>query len=315
MTTGGRTLAGDRETVAWECVLEPEVGIGEAPVWSPDQRCLFWIDVFAGRLHRTDPDSGITRTWELQETIGSFVLVEGTSSAVVALQSGIHLLDLESGERQLLHAAPYDPSRFRFNDGRCDRQGRFWVGNNPLAGVSPRPVGASAFWCLEQSGLRLGVTGTTIANGIAFSPDGGTLYLADDESQSILAFDYDTTRGEASNRRVLASVPAGSVIDGAAVDTRGGYWVALPKNGLIARYTPEGELDRVIDAPTSFPTMVCFGGDDLRQMYVTTGRKDYDGVSPEPEPRAGGIFRCDVGEQGIPEPRLASDIIEKGSKR
>jgi sugar lactone lactonase YvrE len=294
------------EEPTWTCVLAAEAQLGEVPIWSVAEQQLYWIDVDGALLHRTDPTDGRTATWPTPETIGSYALVRDAAAAVVALQSGIFHLDLVSGRLEKMFDAPFDDRRFRFNDGRCDRRGRFWVGNMPLRTVAgPEPVGESAFWCVDGPELRLGVGGITVANGIAFAPGGDVLYLADRPSWSVLAFAYDEESGTAAERRTFARVPEGMVPDGAAVDEEGGYWIALFRAGLIARFLPDGTPDRTFRAPMSLPTMVCFGGPELRTLYVTTARRHLDTAGLEREPLAGGLFSCDAGVRGLAEPAFA----------
>jgi sugar lactone lactonase YvrE len=303
----GNLFGMEPERVRWDCVVRSQAGIGEVPVWSAEDERLYWIDVFEGKLNSSDIRAGTTTTWRVGETIGCYGLIDGAEAALVALHSGLYRLEFRTGDLGLLFPAPYDPSRFRFNDGRCDPRGRFWVGTAPLRlsqGDGPAPVGESAFWCVDGSRLRLGIDGMTIANGIAFNGDGDLLYLADEPSSSILAFSYDLERGIASRRRIFARFPAGISLDGAAVDTEDFYWIALPGAGLIARFGPDGSLNRLLRAPTVRPAMVCFGGPDLRILLVTTMRRGY-GTSPV-EPGAGAIFGAMVGARGRPEPRVVA---------
>jgi L-arabinonolactonase len=294
------------ETPDWECVLESKPGIGEVPIWSIEEDSIYWIDVYAGLLNRSDLKTRQTQTWSTPETIGSYALIEGEAAALVALQSGIYRLDFESGKIDKRFDAPYDPEKFRFNDGRCDRQGRFWVGNMPLRHrEGPFPVGESAFWWPDGAELRFGVGKMTIANGIAFSVSGDRLYLADAPTSSVVLFDYDNETGKATNRRTFATVPESMSLDGATVDTEDNYWIASPKNGCILKFTPDGAIDRIIKAPTLKPAMVCFGGPDLRSLYVTTMTRNYPSQEAlHSEPLAGGIFKLDVGAQGVPEPKV-----------
>jgi sugar lactone lactonase YvrE len=283
-------------------VLDARAEVGECPTWCPEERALYWIDIYGPALFRTDPESGATRRWDLPSPVGCFGLREGQQAAIVALADGVYELNLETGALTLLHGAPFDTAHYRFNDGRCDRQGRFWAGSTRWPD-SPRPFGTSAFWRCDAGGLTLGIDNTSIANGIAFSPDGRVMYVADRPNWQILAFDYDPATGTPSNRRRFATVPEGEVPDGAAVDAEGGYWIAMFRAGRILRFTPEGRLDRDLKAPTILPTMICFGGPDLATLYVTSSRRHLEDAQRTAEPLAGGIFRCDVGARGIAEPR------------
>ncbi len=294
------------EELPWECVLESKPTIGEVPVWSGEESSMYWIDVYAGLLNRTHVDSGETTTWSVSETIGCYGLIEGEAAALVALQSGIYRLDFGTGGLEKKFDPPYDASRFRFNDGRTDKRGRFWVGNMPLKSLEgPMPIGESAFWYVNGAELRFGVDKMTIANGIAFNSDGSVLYLADDPSQSVLAFDYNNETGETSNRRPFATVPGGVTLDGAAVNTDDNYWIALPRQGTIAKFRPDGTLDRIIKSPTARPAMVCFGGPDLDQLYVTTMTRNYPSEEAlKADPLAGAMFRVRVGATGLAEPKV-----------
>jgi len=294
------------EELSWECVVESKPGIGEVPIWSGSENSMYWIDVYNGLLNRTNVDTAETATWSVGETIGCYGLIEGEDAALVALQSGIYLLDLGSGKLEKRFDPPYDPARFRFNDGRTDRRGRFWVGNMPLKSLEgPMPVGETAFWYVEGGELRAGVDKMTIANGIAFNCDGSVLYLADDPSQSVLAFDYDNETARTANRRAFATVPPGVTLDGAAVDTEDNYWIALPRQGTIAKFRPDGALERIIKSPTARPAMVAFGGPELDRLYVTTMTRNYPNEEAlKADPLAGAMFRVNVGAAGLPEPKV-----------
>jgi hypothetical protein len=198
------------DAVQWERVAETSADLGEVPIWCSEESRLYWIDVYEGLLHRTDPESGKTETWSTRETIGCYALTDVEHVVAVALQSGIYRLDLQGGALEKIFDAPYDPARWRFNDGRADRRGRFWVGNMPLRSLAgPQPQGQSSFWRVEGAEMQLGVEGITVANGIAFGPQDDVLYLADRPTWSIQAFDYDIDTGVASNRRTFVHLPEG----------------------------------------------------------------------------------------------------------
>jgi sugar lactone lactonase YvrE len=290
----------DVESVEWRCWNDARAGVGEQPVWADG--VLFWSDLVGPSLSCANVD-GTLRTWTLPDMMGSYALLPDGRGAVVALGSGIHRLDLDTGSLELLHAAPYDPAGYRFNDGRCDPRGRFWVGTNRQPG-SGRPRGSAAFYRLDETGLHQQFDGVSIANGIAFSPDGATMYLADTSGHRILACAYDLATGEAGERRVHVQLDESHAPDGASVDRDGGYWVALYGAGLIIRVTPDGEIGRVLRAPVTHPTMVSFGGEDLSTMFVTSGRAYADADVLAREPLAGGVFAAEVGARGLPEPRF-----------
>jgi sugar lactone lactonase YvrE len=288
------------EDADWACVLDARARLGEIPVYAPDQHALYWMDLLEPALHRLDLATKHTTTWPLLDTGGCYALYEDRKHAIVAISSGIYRLSFDSGQFTLLHEAPYDRADFRFNDGKCDPRGRFWVGSIVLA-AGNAAEGSASFWCIDQGELRHGFDGITVANGVGFSPSGDTMYAADRPGWRILAFDYDVRSGQVANPRTFARVPEGHVPDGAAIDVEGNYWIALFRVGLIACFGTDGALRRVLRAPTSHPTMVTFGDRDMRTLFITTARDflDADGLSQEP--LAGGIFSLEIGVEGLPD--------------
>lgn len=292
------------ESVPWQRWGEVSVEFGETPTWDARLGALYSIDVYGPAVVRDDGSGSPARVWVLPDMPGSIALTPDPETLLVALTSGIHLLDIGSGVVTTLHPAPYDTSLFRFNDGRCDRAGRFWVGTNRQPG-SGQPRGSAGFYRLDDRGLHGCIGGVTIANGLAFSPDDRTLYQADVVTGRVLAYDYELGSGEVSNERTFVDLPEKSFPDGAAVDARGGYWIAMYGAGLIVRYTPSGELDRVVRAPTSYPTMMSFGGPGSGLAFVTTGRRFTPPDVLEREPLAGAVFCADLGAVGLAEPYFA----------
>jgi len=286
-----------------EKVLDFHATIGESPTWVPEERALYWIDVKAPALHRYRPDDQATRTWPMTSDIGGFALADD-GSAVVALRQGLFRLELDSGALQPLAPPPYDPALFRFNEGACDGNGRFWIGVmfDPLQGSPPAQPGRLHSFTLSQ-GLRSEPDAAELHNGMAWSADGRTFFLSHSNSGAIFAFDYEAAAGRIRNRRVFATVPSGlGVPDGAAIDTEGGYWAALHGGGRLRRFHRDGSVDRDVDLPVSQPTMLAFAGENLATLYVTSAS---DKLSPEQkarEPHAGGMFRLDTRSRGVARP-------------
>lgn len=294
-----------QETPEWEIVVRQGAIIGEVPVWSAEEDVLYWIDVRGPTLFRSDPETGVTRSWNMPSLIGSFALRKGGGGAIVALQSGIFDLDFVTGHLTRLHDAPYDARHYRLNDGKCDRLGRFWVGSMRLVD-SPLPYGHAAFFRLDRWGLSAQIQGISVANGVAWSPDNRMMYVADSPQRQIFKFDYDLENGVASNRRLFVQASQHEVPDGAAVDAEGGYWITMMRGGRLLRYLPDGTLDRDIKTPTRLPTMVCFGGPRLDTLYLTTSSYHYpDEEARRREPFAGAVFRFKPGVSGIAEPTFA----------
>ena len=231
------------------------------------------------------------------------------------LEDGLYLIHLHNADQaavQLLAPVAHALPGMRFNDGRCDRQGRFIAGTMFMDMGATQAVGqVYRFGAAEQAtaqltDLQLGPLLTP--NGLAFSPDGRTMYLSDSHplSQTIWAFDYDTDTGTPHHRRVfvdMKTLPGRP--DGAAMDVDGGYWICANDAGLVHRFTPDGRLDRSLAVPVKKPAMCAFGGADLDTLYVTSIRPD--GVDLSDQPLAGGVFALRPGVKGMAEPAFAWD--------
>lgn len=203
----------------------------------------------------------------------------------------------------------HDPAVMRFNDGRTDAQGRLWI-STVRVDMDLANTAENAYYRLAGRSLERVLTSVGIPNGTAFSPDGKTMYRAQSESRQIFSYDYDTATGTPSNQRLFATVPEQyGMPDGATVDDQGGYWVAIaappggPPTGGVARYTPDGKLDRYINMPVPFVTMVAFGGPNLSTLYITTAR--LEAFMPQGVPEgAGNLFAVETDFRGVPESKF-----------
>lgn len=286
------------------CVLDIRAESGETPVWSVAEQKLFWVDQLAFRLNAFDPATGGNESWQVPAHISSFAIRGAGEPIVVALRTGLFDFDRASANLTPIAAPPpYPVETHRYNDGRCDRQGRYIVGTVDLSYFEQGVAGQAAVYRLEERGLVPIIDGITCANGIAFSPDGRTLYLADSPAGIVYAFDYEPETGVPSNRRLFIERDMREgIFDGAEVDSEGGYWVALLMKGAVARYTPDGRLDREIPVPVLQPTKIAFGGPQLSTLYLTSaGHRHIPGEEPLGE-QAGGLFAIETGFRGIAEP-------------
>jgi sugar lactone lactonase YvrE len=199
--------------------------------------------------------------------------------------------------------APYDPSHHRFNDGRADRAGRFWVGTMN----ERRDAASGALYCLDEYfALRRAVDGITISNGLAWSPDQRTMYHADTPARAINAYAFDAATGTLGARREFAHFDGETDRpDGAAVDSDGCYWIAFYRGGKVVRLSSRGERLAEFPVPAMCPTMCAFGGPDLRTLYVTTARQMREADELARLPQSGGIFSMRVDVPGLPEPKFA----------
>jgi sugar lactone lactonase YvrE len=286
-----------------ELILDGKNAVGESPLWHVGEQALYWVDIPAKALHRWTLGQGV-QYWHASEMIGC-IAMHAAGGFIASMESGIfhaHLSADGALKETRLASITHPKPGMRFNDGRCDRQGRFLAGTMLMNMTDSRQEGCVV--CYENKrDLKQMIRGLFTPNGMAFSPDGRTMYLSDShpKSQQIWAFDYDTQTGTPSNRRVfvdMTSLPGRP--DGAAVDTDGCYWICGNDAGLIHRFTPQGKLDQSLPVPVKKPAMCAFGGADMKTLYVTSIRPANMDLSDQP--LAGAVFALRPGAQGIEEP-------------
>jgi sugar lactone lactonase YvrE len=285
-----------------ECVLACANELGEAPIWCDRELALYWVDVRAPALHRYDPVSGRADRWALPDLAGSFAVRE-RGGMLLALRSGFHAFDPRTGAVQPLLDPEADQPDNRFNDGKCDRRGRFWAGT--MRDVVRVPAGALYRLDPDLTCHRM-LTGIVVPNSLAWSPDDRVMYFADTADARILAYPYDPDAGRLGTPRVLGE-PGSSPgkPDGSTVDEAGCLWNARYGGGCVARYTPDGRLDRLVELPVTQVTSCAFGGRALDTLFITTATQRMTPEARAREPLAGGLFAVDVGVKGLPEPRFA----------
>jgi sugar lactone lactonase YvrE len=286
----------------FRCVLDIRASLGECPVWSGAEQVLYWVDINAPSLNRFDPATGENAVMPMPESIGCFAL-RANGGFVVALRDGFWLASADGKLTRKVGKAPYDPAHHRFNDGRCDSRGRLFAGYMNEA----RDASSAALVRLDPDFTQTQVlSGMTISNGLAWSPDGRTMYHADTPTQAIHAYDYDAASAMPSKRRVFARFTAdGDRPDGAAVDKDGSYWIAFYGGGKVVRIAPDGRTLAAYPVAAMCPTMCAFGGRDLTTLYVTSARQGRRADELLRLPRSGGIFAMAVDVPGLPEPKFA----------
>ena len=279
--------------------------LGESPVWHPRENALYYADIPGHKLQRFDPASGELRHWDFGTDVASLApRMDGT--LLLAMRDGLWVFDPASGERCRLAEPPYDPSNERFNDGKCDPQGRFWVGTI----YEPRDPPLASLHCFAKGRLTKRAEGFAVMNGLAWSPDGRTMHWSDTKAHTIFAADFDPASGALSRRRVFASFPVkqagqplagyGGRPDGAAMDAEGCYWTAMFEGQRLLRLSPEGEIVREVELPVRCPTMPCFGGPDLKTLYITSSRENRPAAELLDQPWAGCVLALDVDVPGLP---------------
>ena len=276
--------------------------LAEGPTWDHRSRTLYWCDILGKRLIARDWATGTETIRSLPDVIGSFGLTTDPDVLIVALRDRVGLYRLDKKTFEPLVAIEETDERTRLNDGKVGPDGAFWVGTMDDR-PDRKPIGA--LYRIDASGgcTRM-VEGVTVSNGLAWSPDGRTLYHADSRPGRIEAWDFDPATGAIANRRLFAQMTNDSGRpDGGTVDAEGYIWSAFVTAGKVARLAPDGTLDLLIEMPCSRPTSVMFGGPDLEDIYITSISESHNMTADGPDD--GGLFVIEgLGIKGLPEPRF-----------
>lgn len=283
----------------------PASQLGESPFWHPDEAVLYWCDIPGKRLNRFSPGSGRHECWDFAAEPACCAPILG-GDLLLGMRDGLWRFSPQTGQRVLLAPAPYDPALERFNDGKADPQGRFWVGTI----YEPRDPALAHLYCWDEGHLKQVAGGVTVSNGLAWSPDGGTLYWSDTKTHRVRSFAMDVRNGQLSQEREFAAFPLkqagqdlgtyGGRPDGAAVDAEGCYWTAMFEGQRLLRLSPAGEVLREVRLPVRCATMPAFGGDDLRTLFVTTAKEGRPESELAQQPWAGRVLQLRVEVPGLP---------------
>ena len=291
-------------TLTVELAADTQCAVGESPVWDHVEQRLYWVDIDAATILRLEPDGKVSR-WVMPEKVGCIAPFVG-GGWIASMQSTVRRVHLYADghfDDEVLAQVHHPTSPMRFNDGRCDRQGRLWVSTMFEDTSAGRPVGR-LYRYTGSGGLHAtGIDGLVVANGMAFSPDGRTMYHADSwrGSRQVWAWDYDVATGTPSNRRVFVDMHRHvGRPDGATIDADGCYWICATDAGCLLRFDPAGHLIGRIDVPVKKPTMAAFGGPKLDLLYIASIRPK--NIVLQDQPLAGGLFVVKPGATGLREP-------------
>lgn len=274
--------------------------LGETPIWSAAEQALSWVNCeHPPQLHRWNPETGNHDVWPMPRRIGGFVH-KADGGLLVVLSDGLYDFSPETAELKLRARSPF-PAHVHLHECHCDRQGRFWVGGYDTRYAVDRSASEAGYCRLEGGQLRVIVSGVHVANGLAFSPDGKTMYAVTSPTKQVDAFDVDPATGQLANRRVFVKLGIDEgFADGATVDSEGGYWLANVGAAALRRYLPDGKLDRLVKLPFSNPTKPAFGGSDLSTLYVTSTQMGIPSAIV-PELPNGPVYALELGIKGVVE--------------
>jgi L-arabinonolactonase len=284
------------------CILDAHAELGEGTIWDPAAGVLWWIDIWGRFIHRTDPLDGRDDRWEAPEYLGCIAL-RAKGGLVLTMASGFYFFDPMNGTFTAIADPEGHLADTRFNDGKTDRQGRFWSGSMFEAPGKPVEFIGSLYRMDKDLSLHRVIEDVGCSNGLAWSPDSKVMYFADSHMPIVRAYDFDPPTGAIENERVFIEFSAsGDCADGATVDAEGCYWVTIPFKGRVDRYDPDGRLMQSIKMPNDLPTCCEFGGKDLDILFVTTAvlRRPAGQLIGQKHP--GGLFALDVGVRGLPLP-------------
>lgn len=291
--------------IVFTVVHDTPMLVGECPLWHGPEETLYWVDIGGFTVHARHAVSGVHRARRMASEPAALAL-HAHGGLVVATRSGVVRLDTGSGAVTPIADAPYDTATTRFNDGRVDAAGRFWIGTI----YEPRDQQAAQMFVLDKGRIRLAWSGGMMnSNGLGFSPDGRGMYHADTAAHRINRYRFDPDRGVADQPEVFqqfasdkGSPTYGGRPDGAAVDSEGAYWIAMFEGGRVLRFSADGELLREVTLPLRCPTMVAFGGDDLRTLYITSASHGRSAAELAAHPLSGKVLSMRVDVPGRPEP-------------
>ncbi len=280
------------------CVWPANALLGEGPVWSERRQALFWVDILGKKLHCYTPRGSGARSWSFDQEISAVAERKDHNSLIVALRHHFAFFDPESGEIEVIADVESSRPGNRFNDGKCDRAGRFWAGSMDFNGQQA----SGALYSIDaEHRCAKHVDGFAITNGPTWSLDGRTLYFTNTATRRIFAFDFDPVAGTLSNQRLWLKLEGdqGSP-DGMTTDAAGNIWIAHWGAGCVTCHSPDGEELARIDVPASNTTSCAFGGPDLRTLYITSATVELDEAQRAAQPQAGGLFEIELDVQGLP---------------
>ncbi|MDW7658815.1 MAG: SMP-30/gluconolactonase/LRE family protein [Bacillota bacterium] len=280
----------------YERLVDAKAIIGEGPVWDERNNCLYWVDIMGCLIHRYDPDTGRDDQCKLDKMVGAVALRQD-GTLIAALTDGLATVDFSSGTVTELWMA-VDESGNRFNDGKCDPDGRFWAGTMSLTGQQ----GTGSLYCMDRDlTVHKVLSDISISNGLAWSPDKKYVYYIDSPAKEVWRFDYSPVTVSLNNRQTVVRIaPDEGLPDGMTIDRQGRLWVAQWGGSRVCCYDPEngGKVSEVL-FPVEQVSSCAFGGPDLGDLYVTTARNTLSEESLQRQPEAGALYRVRTDTSGF----------------
>lgn len=270
--------------------------LGEGIIWDHQNSKVWWSDIIQAKLYRYDPESTTLESWDTPERLCCFSPVQDRTELIAAFESGFAFYQPENGDVKWIKKLEQDNPGSRFNDGRTDRQGRFWSGTM-IEDESTAAYRGSLYCLHHDTNVSKPVTQLSIPNSLCWSPDGATVYHTDTPTQTIYQYTFNTETAEFGPPEVFVKTESHCYPDGSIVDAQGFIWNAQWGGSQVVRYAPDGSIDLVVEIPTSQPTCVAFGGKNLDQLFVTSAHADMS----VKESQAGDVFIFQTDTKGMIE--------------
>ena len=282
------------KTIVAELAEKLECNVGEGPFWDDAEQKLYFVDIVNKQIKIYSPSTTSVETVQFEQEI-SAVFLDQKSELIVAARDGIFAASRDGALKTLLAPIELDDPSIRCNDGKCDANGRMWVGTMAFDFTA----GAAALFTFDSKILKEVVSDLTVSNGIGWSLDQRKMYFIDSPTKRVDIFDVDLESGELRNRRVFASLTdLDAFPDGLTTDEDGGVWVALFGGGEVRRFDASGELTHIVELPVKQVTSCCFGGEDMSELFITTAQNGMDSDALAREPLAGSLFRAKTAFKG-----------------
>jgi sugar lactone lactonase YvrE len=279
--------------------------LGEGPIWVPVEGALYWVDIDGKKIQRFFPKNRKYESFSVTKKV-SVLAPYKNGGFIVGAEDGLYSWDTGTNQLDFIFHPEAGKSNARFNDGKVDRGGRFWVGTMTPEGAT------SALYRLEFNRLegdlsiKKMIEDVTISNGIGWSPNNEIMYYVDSLRYRVFKFDFDLKSGEISKRRVFYKSNAKlGVPDGLTVDSEGYIWLAIYDGWKIIRINPSGKVDAEINMPVSRPSSCAFGGKNLDMLYITSISEGLNEEQQEEQPLAGDLFVVQTDSRGIAEPMFS----------
>ena len=285
--------------------IKVENELGEGVIWDADGASVWWTDIEGCTLYRYTPDTKKLEQYTTPQRLGSFARVANSDYFICGFADGFAYFNPWTSDLQWLQKIDSDNSGTRLNDGRADRQGRFWAGSMVENGDNRR----GSLYCLDQE-LQVSseVSGLLISNGLCWSPDGSVMYHTDTPSRRIDRYDFNIKSGKIDGKTTFVKTEKGCFPDGSAVDAQGYVWSAQWAASQVVRYNPQGEIDFVLPLSVSQPTCVAFGGPQLDMLFVTSAYQGLGEKARLTQPNAGNLWVFQTNVKGIADPLFRPNL-------